>query len=142
MLLTILARMPNDEQRLQLLKTLRNRLTNYNLNWFDIRNIINLFSKKDQIRFEVLKFFLLYINNLIEKINVDDYIYLSNQCADNNEQLKFDLFEQIYEKLNIRNKYDFERIIDLFQIEKIRQKVESILRNNQLDLCLDMHEGI
>lgn len=142
MLLTILARMPNDEQRLQLLKTLRNRLTNYNLNWFDIRNIINLFSKKDQIRFEVLKFFLLYINNLIEKINVDDYIYLSNQCADNNEQLKFDLFEQIYEKLNIRNKYDFEHIIDLFQIEKIRQKVESILRNNQLDLCLDMHEGI
>lgn len=142
MLLTILARMPNDEQRLQLLKTLRNRLTNYNLNWFDIRNIINLFSKKDQIRFEVLKFFLLYINNLIEKINVDDYIYLSNQCADNNEQLKFDLFEQIYEKLNIRNKYDFERIIDLFQIEKIRQKVESILRNNRLDLRLDMHEGI
>lgn len=142
MLLTILARMPNDEQRLQLLKTLRNRLTNYNLNWFDIRNIINLFSKKDQIRFEVLKFFLLYINNLIEKINVDDYIYLSNQCADNNEQLKFDLFEQIYEKLNIRNKYDFEHIIDLFQIEKIRQKVESILRNNRLDLRLDMHEGI
>ncbi len=60
MLLTILARMSNDEQRAQLLQTLRNKLSNYNLDWLDIRNIINLFSKNDQIRFDILQFILLH----------------------------------------------------------------------------------
>ncbi|CAF0861513.1 unnamed protein product [Rotaria sordida] len=142
MLLTILARMSNDEQRLQLLQTLRNKLTNYNLNWLDIRNIINLFSKKDQIRFNILQFLLLNINNLTNKINIDDYIYLSNQCTNNNEQLKFYLFELIYKKLNIQNKNDFECIINLFQTINIKQKVENMIRIYQSDLIIDKQEGI
>ncbi|CAF3580683.1 unnamed protein product [Rotaria sordida] len=142
MLLTILARMSNDEQRLQLLQTLRNKLTNYNLNWLDIRNIINLFSKKDQIRFNILQFLLLNINNLTNKINIDDYIYLSNQCTNNNEQLKFYLFELIYKKLNIQNKNDFECIINLFQTINIKQKVENMIRIYQSDLIIDKQEVV
>ncbi|CAF2619964.1 unnamed protein product [Rotaria sp. Silwood2] len=142
MLLTILARMSNDEQRLQLLQTLRNKLSNYNLNWLDIRNIINLFSKKDQIRFDILQFLLLHINNLTNKIDIDDYIYLSNQCTNNNEQIKFYLFELIYKKLNIQNTYDFQRIINLFQTINMKQKVEAMIQINRSDLIIDKPEGI
>jgi hypothetical protein len=134
--------MSNDEQRIQLLQTLRNKLSNYNLDWLDIRNIINLFSKKDQIRFEILQFLLLYIKNLTKKIDIDDYIYLSNQCTNDNEYLKIRLFEQIYEKLNIQNKNDLERLINLFQTINLRQKVEAIIRNNRSDLIVDKQQGI
>jgi hypothetical protein len=142
MLLTILARMSNDEQRVQLLQTLRNKLSNYNLDWFDIRNIINLFSKNNQIRFDILQFLLLNIKNLTKKIDIEDYIYLSNQSTNDNEHLKIRLFEQIYEKLNIQNKNDFERLINLFQTINLRQKVEAILRNNQSDFIVDKQKGI
>jgi len=140
MLLTILARMSNDEQRLQLLQTLRNKLSNYNLDWLDIRNIINLFSKENQIRWEILQFLLLHMNNLTKKIDIEDYIYLSNQSTNDNEHLKVRLFEQIYDKLNIQNKNDLERIIKLFQT---RQKIEAIIRIKRSDLILDRpYEGI
>jgi len=140
MLLTILARMSNDEQRLQLLQTLRNKLSNYNLDWLDIRNIINLFSKENQIRWEILQFLLLHMNNLNKKIDIEDYIYLSNQSTNDNEHLKVRLFEQIYDKLNIQNKNDLERIIKLFQT---RQKIEAIIRIKRSDLILDKpYEGI
>jgi len=142
MLLTILARMSNDEQRVQLLQTLRNKLSNYNLDWLDIRNIINLFSKNNQIRFDILQFLLLNIKNLTKKIDIEDYIYLSNQSTNDNEHLKIRLFEQIYEKLNIQNKNDFERLINLFQTINLRHKVETILRNNQSDFIVDKQKGI
>jgi len=134
--------MSNDEQRIQLLQTLRNKLSNYNLDWLDIKNIINLFSKKDQIRFNILQFLLLHIKNLTKKINIEDYIYLSNQCTNNNEDLKIRLFEQIYEKLNIQNKNDLERLNHLFQTINVRQKIETIIRNNRSDLIIDKQEGI
>ena len=142
MLLTILARMSNDEQRLQLLQTLRKKLSYYNLDWLDIRNIINLFSKNDQIRFEILQFLLSYIKNLTKKINTEDYIYLSNQCTSDNEQLKVRLFEQMYEKLNIQSQNDVEDIVNLFQTLTIRQKIEATIRINQLDLIVNKQEGI
>jgi hypothetical protein len=143
MLLTILARMSNDEQRLQLLQTLRNKLSNYNLDWLDIRNIINLFSKENQIRWEILQFLLLHMNNLTKKIDIEDYIYLSNQSTNDNEHLKVRLFEQIYDKLNIQNKNDLERIIKLFQTINLRQKIEAIIRIKRSDLILDKpYEGI
>ncbi|CAF3440984.1 unnamed protein product, partial [Rotaria sp. Silwood2] len=123
-------------------QTLRNKLSNYNLNWLDIRNIINLFSKKDQIRFDILQFLLLHINNLTNKIDIDDYIYLSNQCTNNNEQIKFYLFELIYKKLNIQNTYDFQRIINLFQTINMKQKVEAMIQINRSDLIIDKPEGI
>jgi hypothetical protein len=138
MLLTILARMLNDEQRLQLLQTLRNKLSNYNLEWIDIRNIINLFSIKD--RFDILQFLILHIKNkLTDQIDIENYILLSNQCTNENEQLKFRLFEQISEKLIIQNKNDCQRITDLFQTINIKQKVENIIRTN---FILDKQEGI
>ncbi|CAF4749854.1 unnamed protein product, partial [Rotaria sp. Silwood2] len=121
-------------------QTLRNKLSNYNLNWLDIRNIINLFSKKDQIRFDILQFLLLHINNLTNKIDIDDYIYLSNQCTNNNEQIKFYLFELIYKKLNIQNTYDFQRIINLFQTINMKQKVEAMIQINRSDLIIDKPE--
>lgn len=135
MLLTILARMSNDKQRLQLLQTLRNKLSNYNLNWFDIKKILDLFSMEDQLRFDILQFFLINLKNFTEKIDIKDFIDLSNQCINNNnnEYLKYQLFEQIYEKLNIQTKNDFECLIDFFQIGNFRQKVEIFIRNNQLD---------
>ncbi|CAF5080052.1 unnamed protein product [Rotaria sp. Silwood1] len=122
--------MSNDEQRLQLLQTLRYKLSYYNLNWLDIKNIINLFSKKDYIRFDILKFLLTYINNLTNKISIDDFIYLSNQCTNNNEQIKFYLFELLYKKLNIDNNNDIQRIINLFQTINIRQKIETNIQSN------------
>ncbi|CAF1075188.1 unnamed protein product [Adineta steineri] len=128
MLLTILARMSNDEQRLQLLQTLRNKLSNYNLDWLDIRNILNLFSEKNQIRFKILQLILLYKKNFINKLSINDYIDLSNQCTNNNEQLKIQLFEQIYDKLNIQNKNDVENIISLFHTVNIKQKIEAMIR--------------
>ncbi len=134
MLFTILARMSTDEQRLQLLQTLRNKLVNYNLNWLDIRNIINLFSKKDQIRLDILQLLIVNLKNLTKKIDIEEYIDLSNQCTNENEYYKFRLFEQLYEKLNIRNKNDLERIRNLFQTINIRQKVEAIIRMNRSDL--------
>ncbi|CAF3363108.1 unnamed protein product [Rotaria socialis] len=137
MILTILAGMSNDEQRLQLLQTIRNKLSNYNLNWLDIRNIISLFSKKNQIRFEVLQLLLLYANNLQDKIDIDDYIDLSNQSTNDNEQLKISLFEQLYQKLNIRNRKDFEPIVNLFQTITMKQKVEAMIRINRSDFILD-----
>ncbi len=134
MLFTILARMSTDEQRLQLLQTLRNKLVNYNLNWLDIRNIINLFSKKDQIRLDILQLLIVNLKNLTKKIDIEEYIDLSNQCTNENEYYKFRLFEQLYEKLNIRNKNDLERIRNLFQSINIKQKVEAIIRMNRSDL--------
>lgn len=142
MLLTILSRMSNDEQRVQLLQTLRNRLSNYNLDWLDIRKIICLFSNKDQIRFEILQFFLLYLKNLTKKIDIEDYIYLSNQCTNNNEQLKIRLFEQIYEHLNIQSKNDLERISNLFQTVNMKYKIEAMNRINRPDLHIDQPKGI
>jgi hypothetical protein len=126
--------MSTDEQRLQLLQTLRNKLVNYNLNWLDIRNIINLFSKKDQIRLDILQLLIVNLKNLTKKIDIEEYIDLSNQCTNENEYYKFRLFEQLYEKLNIRNKNDLERIRNLFQTINIRQKVEAIIRMNRSDL--------
>ncbi len=142
MLLTILSRMSNDEQRVQLLQTLRNRLSNYNLDWLDIRKIICLFSNKDQIRFEILQFFLLYLKNLTKKIDIEDYIYLSNQCTNNNEQLKIRLIEQIYEHLNIQSKNDLERISNLFQTVNMKYKIEAMNRINRPDLHIDQPKGI
>ncbi len=142
MLLTILSRMSNDEQRVQLLQTLRNRLSNYNLDWLDIRKIICLFSNKDQIRFEILQFFLLYLKNLTKKIDIEDYIYLSNQCTNNNEQLKIRLFEQIYEHLKIQSKNDLERISNLFQTVNMKHKIEAMNRINRPDLHIDQPKGI
>lgn len=142
MLLTILARMSNDEQRIQLLQTLRNKLSNYNLDWLDLQNIIDLFSKNEQIRFDILKFFLLYLKNLSKKkLLINDYIYLSNQCTNNNEDLKFRLFELIYEKLNIENKNDLNCLMNVFQLGNNKQKVENIIRNNRWDLFIDKQEG-
>ncbi|MCC7159849.1 MAG: hypothetical protein IT281_09945, partial [Ignavibacteria bacterium] len=132
----------NDEQRLQLLQTIRNKLSNYNLNWLDIRNIISLFSKKNQIRFEVLQLLLLHVNNLHDRIDIDDYIQLSNQSTNDSEQLKISLFEQLHQKLNIRNRKDFERIVNLFQTIIMKQKVEAMMRINQSDSILDKPEGI
>jgi hypothetical protein len=126
--------MSTDEQRLQLLQTLRNKLVNYNLNWLDIRNIINLFSKKDQIRLDILQLLIVNLKNLTKKIDIEEYIDLSNQCTNENEYYKFRLFEQLYEKLNIRNKNDLERIRNLFQSINIKQKVEAIIRMNRSDL--------
>jgi hypothetical protein len=134
--------MSNDEQRVQLLQTLRNRLSNYNLDWLDIRKIICLFSNKDQIRFEILQFFLLYLKNLTKKIDIEDYIYLSNQCTNNNEQLKIRLFEQIYEHLNIQSKNDLERISNLFQTVNMKYKIEAMNRINRPDLHIDQPKGI
>lgn len=128
MLLTILSRMSNDEQRLQLLQTLRNKLSNYNLSWLDIRNLVDLFSTKDKIRFDILKFLLVHVNNLTKRLDIDDYIQLSNQSTNENEQLKIDLFEQVYDKLNIQTKNDFQRIMDLFHNANNRQKIETLLR--------------
>jgi hypothetical protein len=134
--------MSNDEQRVQLLQTLRNRLSNYNLDWLDIRKIICLFSNKDQIRFEILQFFLLYLKNLTKKIDIEDYIYLSNQCTNNNEQLKIRLIEQIYEHLNIQSKNDLERISNLFQTVNMKYKIEAMNRINRPDLHIDQPKGI
>ena len=142
MLLTILARMPNDEQRLQLLQALRNKISNYNLNWFDIKNATNLFSNQDCMRFKILKFFLSHINNLTNKIDIEDYIDLSNQCTNNNEQLRICLFEQIYDKLNIQNRNDLDHVVSLFQTIDTRQKVEAMIRNSRSDLIVDREEGI
>jgi hypothetical protein len=129
--------MSTDEQRIRLLQTLKNRLMNYNLDWLDIRKIVCLFSNKNQIRFEILQFLLLNLKNLTKKIDIDDYIDLSNQCTNNNEQLKIRLFEQIYEKLNIQNRNDLERISHLFQTVNIKQKLELISR----DLHVDQQKG-
>ena len=130
--------MSNDEQRLQLLKTLRNKLSYYNLDWFDIQKIIELFSTKDSIRFDILQFLLLYIKNLTKKLNLDQFISLSNQCTNNNEYLKVRLIEQLYEKINMENKNDVEKILNLFQIINLKQKVENFIRNNrsQIDIQL------
>jgi hypothetical protein len=141
MLLTILARMSNDEQRLQLLQTLRKKLSNYNLDWLDIRNIMNLFSNKDYIRFDILQFLLLYIKNLTKKINIEDFIDLSNQCTNNNEYLKVRLVELMYEKLNIQNKNDLERVMNLFQTINFKQKIEAMIRMHRSDLIVDKQEG-
>ena len=137
MLLTILTRMSNDEQRVRLLQTLRNRLINYNLDWLDIRKIVCLFSNNEQIRFDILQYLLFYLKNLTKKINIDDYIDLSNQCTNNNEQLKLRLFEQMFEKLNIENPNDFQRISDLFQAVNTKQKIEAMIR----DLHFDQQKG-
>jgi hypothetical protein len=44
----------------------------------------------------------------------------------------------LYEKLNIENKNDVEKILNLFQIINLRQKVENFIRNNrsQIDIQL------
>ncbi|CAF1214828.1 unnamed protein product [Adineta ricciae] len=129
MLLPILTRMSNDEQRLQLLQTLRNKLSSYRLTWLDIRNMIRLFSPTTRIRFDILQFFLLYIKNILANLEMEDYIDLSDLCTNNNEQMKVRLFERIYEKLNIRNQQDVEQILSLFQTAHSRQKIEGMLRN-------------
>ena len=121
MLLTILAQMSTDEQRVQLLQRLRKKLSNYNLNWMDIRRIVGLFDK--QIRFEILQFLMEYVKNLSKNMEIEDYIDLSNQCTQENEQLKIRLFEQMSSKLNIRNKTDLERISALFQTVPIKAMI-------------------
>ena len=129
MLVTILARMSTDEQRVQLLHRLRNKLANYNLNWLDIRMIISCFDKNEQIRFEICQFLLFYVKNLSKKMmEIEDYIDLSNQCTDGNEQNKIRLFEQICNKLNIRNQDDLERIYNLFPTVWMKQKVKAMIR--------------
>ncbi|CAF1328331.1 unnamed protein product [Adineta ricciae] len=129
MLLTILTRMSNDEQRLQLLQTLRNKLSSYRLTWLDIRNMIRLFSPTTRIRFDILQFFLLYMKNFSANLEIEDYIDLYDLCTNDNEQMKVRLFELIYEKLNTRNQQDVERILSLFQTAHSRQKIEGMLRN-------------
>lgn len=120
MLLTILTQMSTDEQRVQLLQRLRKKLSNYNLNWMDIRRIVALFAQ--QIRFEILQFLMEYVSKNME---IEDYIDLANQCTQENEQLKIRLFEQMSPKLNIRNKTDLDRIS---QTIPIKQKLQAMIR--------------
>ncbi|UJR22369.1 hypothetical protein I4U23_025431 [Adineta vaga] len=142
MLLTILARMSDDKQRLQLLQTLRNKLSNYNLTWLDIRNIIKLFSWKNYVRFDILQFLLLYTKNLMTKIDIEDFIDLSDLCTNNNEQMKVRLFEQIHRHLNIQSENDVERIINLFQIIHIRHKIQSMIEIHRSNTRSDEYKGI
>ena len=141
MLLTILTRMSNDEQRLQLLQTLRNKLSSYRLTWLDIRNVIRLFSPTTRIRFDILQFFLLYMKNFLANLEIEDYIDLSDLCTNNNEHMKVRLFERIYEKLNIRNQPDVEQILNLFQTVHSRQKIEGMLRNHRFKENLKQYRG-
>ncbi|CAF0768718.1 unnamed protein product [Adineta ricciae] len=141
MLLTILTRMSNDEQRLQLLQTLRNKLSSYRLTWLDIRNMIRLFSPTTRIRFDILQFFLLYMKNFSANLEIEDYIDLYDLCTNDNEQMKVRLFELIYEKLNTRNQQDVERILSLFQTAHSRQKIEGMLRNYRSKENLEQYRG-
>ena len=142
MLLTILTRMSNDEQRVQLLQRLRNKLSNYNLDWLDIRKIISLFSTKDHIRFDILQFLLFYVKNLSKNIEIEDYIELSNLCTNENELFKIRLFEQIYNRLRIRCQNDLETISNLFQTAYIKQKVEAMIRIHRSNLHTGQQKGI
>lgn len=139
MLLTILARMSTDEQRLQLLQRLKKKLSNYNLNWMDIRMMLSLFAKNDQTRFEILQFLLQYVKNLSKIIEIDDYVHLSNECTHENEQVKIRLFEQMSSKLNIRNADDLERITALFRTIPNKQKIQALLRIRIHSKILDDH---
>ena len=130
MLCTILARLSNDEQRVQLLQTLRNKLSHYQLDWTDVKNIVGLFTNKDQVRFDVLQLLLRHTTNSSEKIGMEQYARLVQQSTNGNEHLQFYLFEQIYERLDVRTHDECQRLIDSFRNRIIRQKVEALVRSH------------
>ena len=130
MLCTILARLSNDEQRVQLLQTLRNKLSRYHLDWTDMKNIVGLFANKDQVRFDVLELLLRHTTNSSEKIGMEEYARLVQQATNENEHLQFYLFEQIYERLDVRTHAECQRLIDSFRNRTIRQKVEALVRSH------------
>jgi hypothetical protein len=127
MLLSILARLTNDEHRWQCLQTLRSKLSHYNLNSFDLICIIRLFSFDDDRRLQLIQFLLPYITSTIA---IDDYM----QLFDSNQTLEFRLFEQIHDKLDIRTYDDCQRLIERFSIRSIQKQVESIIGLHQAHL--------
>ncbi|CAF0734559.1 unnamed protein product [Didymodactylos carnosus] len=123
----ILSQLQNDEQRYQLLQTLRTRLAGYNLSVESIKLILDLFAD-EQYRFQVGQL----LTTALNKLKADDCLSLLKGFQD--EKQKFILFEQSYKKLNSDTCYD--QLINILNefTPSTRQKAENLLRNNYSEL--------
>lgn len=133
MLAQVLTRMSNDEQRTQLLQALRHKLASYQLTWLDVRAIVGLFAPHNHARFDVVQLLLAHAHDLPAKIDVDDYLFLADQCTNDNEQLKVRLFELLHGKIDGRKEDDVERVMKAFPTPSNRQKIGAIIRSSKAD---------
>lgn len=125
MLLRILSRLNETEQRWQCLHTLRHKLNHYQLNWNEIKEIIDLFHR-DHHQPDLLLFLLNHIDrSRLTKIEINDYFQLTEQF---NETIQSNLFKLIVDKFIIRNEKDFQEILQYFRNKTIRNEIEELLR--------------
>ena len=125
MLLRILSRLSETEQRWQCLHTLRHKLNHYQLNWNEIKEISDLF-QRDHHQADVLPFLLHHIDrSRLTKIEINDYFQLTAQL---NETIQSELCRLIADKFLIRTDDDRNVVLQHFRNKSLRKEIEEVLR--------------